>query len=77
MQAAKESSHVAIAVTTRGGHIGFLDGLWPNANDEYMARLFSQYFKATLFDKNFNAVSNEILKNFPEKNQDVNIESKL
>lgn len=49
---AEKSSHVAIVVTARGGHIGFLEGWWPSSKDQYMGRLFSQYFDAALFDKN-------------------------
>jgi len=51
IKSAEESSHVAIVVTARGGHIGFLDGWWPANKDQYMGRLFSQYFCAVLFDK--------------------------
>ncbi|XP_055603129.1 phospholipase ABHD3 [Uranotaenia lowii] len=50
IKAAEKSSHVAIVITTRGGHIGFLEGWWPANKDQYMGRLFSQYFSATLFD---------------------------
>ncbi|KAG5676813.1 hypothetical protein PVAND_006621 [Polypedilum vanderplanki] len=50
IKAAEESSHCCIVVTARGGHIGFLDGIWPN-KDQYMSRLFAQYFSAVLFDK--------------------------
>ncbi|CRK96417.1 CLUMA_CG009833, isoform A [Clunio marinus] len=51
IKAAEDSSHVAIVVTARGGHIGFLDGVWPGHKDQYMGRLFAQYFSAALFDK--------------------------
>lgn len=51
IKGAEESSHVAIVVTARGGHIGFLDGIWPGHKDQYMARIFAQYFAAALFDK--------------------------
>lgn len=51
MKAAEMSSHVAIVVTARGGHIAFLEGFWPGQKDQYMSRIFSQYFTAALFDK--------------------------
>lgn len=52
IKAAEKSSHVAIVVTARGGHIGFLEGWWPSSKDQYMGRLFSQFFAAALFDTN-------------------------
>lgn len=51
IEAAENSSHVAIVVTARGGHIGFLEGFWPGKQENmYMARIFVQYFTAALFD---------------------------
>lgn len=50
IKAAEKSSHVAILITARGGHIGFLEGWWPANKDQYMGRLFSQFFAAALFD---------------------------
>lgn len=64
-RAAEESSHVAIVVTARGGHIGFMEGVWPKTSDEYMARLFTQYFSSTLFDPEFEQVTKEMLDTFP------------
>lgn len=46
----ESSSHVAMVVTARGGHIGFLEGMWPINRDQYMGRLFGQFFSAALFD---------------------------
>lgn len=65
MTAAEQSSHVAIVVTARGGHIGFMEGVWPKFSDEYMARLFTQYFSSTLFDHEFNQVTEQMLTSYP------------
>ncbi|XP_066593588.1 phospholipase ABHD3 [Prorops nasuta] len=47
-----KSKNVAVVVTSRGGHIAFLEGVWPVKGEEYMARLFSQFFTA-LFTTGF------------------------
>lgn len=64
IKAAESSSHVAIVITARGGHIGFLEGWWPANKDQYMGRLFSQFFSAVLFDKDceFLRIAEEISK---------------
>lgn len=64
-RAAEASSHVAIVVTARGGHIGFMEGVWPKFSDEYMARLFTQYFSSTLFNDEFKQVKEEMLSTYP------------
>jgi len=33
------------------GHIGFLDGFYPGHKNQYMARIFAEYFSAVLHDK--------------------------
>jgi len=45
VEAAKKSSHVAIAVTARGGHIGFMEGLFPS-NTYYSDRIYGQLVSA-------------------------------
>lgn len=62
--AAERSSHVAIAVTARGGHIGFMDGFIPKTGDEYMARLFSEYFGSVLFDDAFDRIADGMLDKY-------------
>jgi abhydrolase domain-containing protein 1/3 len=51
IKAAEKSSHCCIVVTARGGHIAFLEGFWPGDKDQYMSRMFTQYFSAALFDE--------------------------
>ncbi|XP_078045015.1 abhydrolase domain containing Hydr1 isoform X1 [Augochlora pura] len=41
-----ETKKVAVVVTSRGGHIGFLEGMWPVKEEQYMGKLFSQFFTA-------------------------------
>lgn len=67
-RAAEQSSHVAIVVAARGGHIGFMEGFWPRINDEYMGRIFKQFFGSTLFDDKFNQVTEEMLQTYQRKN---------
>lgn len=39
-----KSKNIAIVVTPRGGHIGFLEGLWPMKKEQYIGKLFRQFF---------------------------------
>lgn len=41
-----KTKNVAVVVTSRGGHIGFLEGMWPAKEEQYMGKLFAQYFSA-------------------------------
>lgn len=41
-----ETKKVAVVVTSRGGHIGFMEGMWPVKEEQYMGKLFSQFFTA-------------------------------
>lgn len=43
---AVKSSHVAIVLTSRGGHIGFLEGLLLPRSDGFTERVFNQYSSA-------------------------------
>lgn len=68
---AEKSTHIAICITARGGHIGFLEGWWPNSKDQYMGRLFSEFFGATLKDEhNFDNTSAQMIHAF---NQQIKI----
>lgn len=42
---AEQNDNIAIVITSHGGHIGFMEGLFPR-HQGYMDRLFSQYVKA-------------------------------
>ncbi|KAK2577444.1 hypothetical protein KPH14_003550 [Odynerus spinipes] len=41
-----KTENVAIAITSRGGHIGFLEGIWPIKEEQYMSKLFCQFYTA-------------------------------
>lgn len=44
VEEARKSKYVAIVITQRGGHVGFLEGILPVFHEEYICRLFTQYF---------------------------------
>lgn len=46
-----QTKKIAVVVTSRGGHIGFMEGMWPVKEEQYMGKLFSQFFTA-LFTTN-------------------------
>lgn len=45
VEEASNSKYVAIVITQYGGHIGFLEGILPVLHEEYICRLFTQYFR--------------------------------
>ncbi|XP_005995771.1 phospholipase ABHD3 isoform X1 [Latimeria chalumnae] len=45
VEAAKQSPNVAFVLTSCGGHIGFLEGMWPR-QCTYMDRVFKQFVQA-------------------------------
>lgn len=70
MKEAEKSSHVAILVTARGGHIGFMEGWWPmSPKEQYMGKLFSEYFSNALLDKDgeFEKVSKHLMEEFEKR----------
>jgi abhydrolase domain-containing protein 1/3 len=44
VEEASKSKYVAIVITQCGGHIGFLEGILPVLHEDYICRLFTQYF---------------------------------
>uniref|UniRef100_A0A3P9HE99 Phospholipase ABHD3 n=1 Tax=Oryzias latipes TaxID=8090 RepID=A0A3P9HE99_ORYLA len=49
VEAVKQNPNLALLITCHGGHIGFLEGLWPR-HSTYMDRVFKQFAKA-VFEK--------------------------
>ncbi|XP_072460472.1 phospholipase ABHD3 isoform X1 [Notamacropus eugenii] len=45
IETAKQNPNVALVLTSYGGHIGFLEGIWPRQST-YMDRVFKQFVKA-------------------------------
>lgn len=54
LESADDIENLAILVTARGGHIGFLEGVWPFSNhNEFMFRLIDQYFSSIFKNHNY------------------------
>lgn len=47
VDAVKQNPNLALLITCHGGHIGFLEGLWPRQST-YMDRVFKQFAKAVI-----------------------------
>lgn len=45
VETAKQNPNVALVLTSYGGHIGFLEGIWPRQST-YMDRVFKQFVQA-------------------------------
>lgn len=45
VETAKQNENVALVLTSCGGHIGFLEGIWPR-KCTYMDRVFKQFVQA-------------------------------
>lgn len=48
-----QTKNVAVMVTSRGGHIGFLEGIWPVKEEQYIGKFFSQFFTAMFTNIDF------------------------
>lgn len=54
LKSADSIENLAILVTVKGGHIGFLEGIWPFSNsNEFMFRLIDQYFSSIFKNNNY------------------------
>lgn len=51
VEAVKQNPNLAMLITHHGGHIGFLEGLWPRQST-YMDRVFKQFAKAVIEQSN-------------------------
>ncbi len=46
IEGAKDCKNLALVVTQRGGHLGFLEGFWPKGTSmHFMDRFVSQYVR--------------------------------
>jgi len=50
---ANKLDNVGIVVTSRGGHIGFMEGVWPLYKNQYMFKMFSQFFDSMLVKEGY------------------------
>ncbi|XP_050424499.1 phospholipase ABHD3-like isoform X2 [Adelges cooleyi] len=58
LELATTTDNVAILLTARGGHIGFVEGFWPfSEKSEFMLRLIGQYFSGILKNDNYKQFS--------------------
>lgn len=48
VEVAEKLENIGLVITARGGHIGFMEGIWPLKTDQYMFKLFRQFFHSTL-----------------------------
>lgn len=51
--------NLCIVVTSRGGHIGFMEGICPINKEQYMFRIFGKYFKTMLLEDGINHFKKE------------------
>ncbi|XP_033849389.1 phospholipase ABHD3-like isoform X1 [Acipenser ruthenus] len=47
VEAAKKNPNIALLLTSHGGHIGFLEGIWPRRST-YMDRVFKQFMQTVI-----------------------------
>ncbi|KAL1123579.1 hypothetical protein AAG570_002655 [Ranatra chinensis] len=59
VEMANKLDKVGIVVTARGGHIGFMEGIWPLYRDQYMYKMFAQFFEAVLVKEGYKQFKNE------------------
>uniref|UniRef100_A0A224XHT1 Putative alpha/beta hydrolase n=1 Tax=Panstrongylus lignarius TaxID=156445 RepID=A0A224XHT1_9HEMI len=53
VEAANKLENIGIVITSRGGHIGFMEGIWPLHRNQYMFKLFAQFFESMLIKEGF------------------------
>ncbi|CAH1399095.1 unnamed protein product [Nezara viridula] len=59
LDVANKMDNICIAVTSRGGHIGFMEGICPTNKEQYMFRIFYKYFKTMLLEDGVNNFKKE------------------
>ncbi|KAF6202520.1 hypothetical protein GE061_002916 [Apolygus lucorum] len=64
-----KSHNVCVVITPRGGHIGFMEGIWPLISigrRQYMFELFAQYFRSALSQsEDFSAATEKVRVSTP------------